>query len=226
MAIETESYFVSWPHPKMETPPNSGSAPNASSSPTRRWENNGIIHTLLDSLVDLVQEELYAEKCTAMAGYITMLSFFSTQHTTLETSLRLMQEVLTPISNQYDGLLERHTTMCARMGIPYSATSPTTILNVQGRIREVRGVTSLLHQTEMLFLKRSAAWIHELSCAHLQALRSTQTGHTETTRWNTNPRSHMLSEMTGSEVNSRNGLRPPFQWDGGPDLDGESTIVP
>ena len=210
MAIETESYFVSWPLPKMETPPNSDSAQNASFSPTRRWENNGIIHTLLDSLVDLVREELYAEKATGMEGFTTMLSFFSNQHTTLETSLRLMLEILTPISSQYATHLERLTITSQRMGIPYSATSPTTILNVQARIREMRGVTSLLHQTEQLFLKRSAAWIHELSCAHLQALRSTRTGHTETILWNTNPRSHMLSEMTGSEVNSRNGLRPPY----------------
>lgn len=205
MAIETESYIVSWPHPKMETPPSSDYALNASFSHTPRWDPCSIISKLLNSLADLVEEESFAENATGMAAYTTMLCYFSTQPTTLATTLRSMLEELTRISNQYDGLLERHTTMCERMETCSFATSVMTISTVLGQIRAVRGATSSLHQTSQLFSRRCAAWIHELSCVHLQASRNMPSGHTERSSQNMSHQSPGLTVMSPSSLNSRDG---------------------
>lgn len=211
MAIETESYFVSWPVLNMETPPSSGSAQNGSSSPTLRWNQISIIKNLYGSLVDLAQEDAFAENCTAMAEYITMLSWYSIVPTTLGTRIALMSEELTPISNQYDGLLEEHTNTCRRMVTSSSTISRTTILTGLEHLHQLIGLTSSLHQTKQLFLRKSARWILELSFALSQASRNTQTGHTERNNRNTNRQSSTLREMTGSERNSMNGTRRHYE---------------
>lgn len=190
----------------METPPSSGFVPSASSSPTPRWDPNSIISELLNSLVNLVGEESFAENATGMAEFIIMLSFFSIQPTILATSLHLMLEELTPISNQYDGHLEKHTTMSERMVTSCSATSTMEISTALGEIRRVRGATSSLHQTSQLFSRRCAAWIHELLCVLSQASRNMQNGHTERTNQNTSHRPRGLTVMLPTSLNSRDGM--------------------
>nr|UBJ26211.1 replication-associated protein [Red panda feces-associated genomovirus] len=192
----------------METPPSSGSAPNAFSSHTPRLVCIGIIMDLHNLLVDLAQEESFAENCTKMAEFITTLSSYSTERTRLAMSLTLMLETLTPISNQYDSLLERHTTIAERTGMLSGPTSVTRILMGQDDLVQLCGQTSLLNQTRNLFLTRSRAWIRELLCVLSPASRNTQTGPTARNQHHTIRQWNLLtplSEMNSSALNSRNG---------------------
>lgn len=190
----------------METPPTSGSVQSGSSSPTHRQDPYSIISELLNLLGDLVVEESLAESATGMGEFISTLSYYSRQPSILETSLLSMLRELIQISNQYDGHRRRHMIMCRKMGTSFSTTSTPMISSILGRIREVRGLTSSLHQTKQLFTRRSAAWIHELSSVPLLASRNTQNGHTERNNQSTNLRPHGLSVMLPTSLNSRDGM--------------------
>ena len=81
--------------------------------------------------------------------YHALLVFDSAYHT--GTRIALMSEELTPISNQYDGLLEEHTNTCRRMVTSSSTISRTTILTGLEHLHQLIGLTSSLHQTKQLF---------------------------------------------------------------------------
>lgn len=191
----------------MATPANFDSAVNESFSLTRRWDPTSILKALCDSLVDLVLEESWQESNTEMEGFITMLSFFSTQHTILATQLSSMLGVLTPISKQFDGLLKEHTTTSEKMETSSGTTLTNQILTDLNQLPDVIGQISYLHRTKLLFMTQSKHWIQELLYAVSPASRNTPIGRTVSLPNRTIARAPGLTEISPSGLNSRNGTR-------------------
>ena len=151
MAIETESYFVSWPVLNMETRRVPGPRQTYPPHLPTQVESNFDHHELVRLIGRLGARGCICRELHRNGGvhYHALLVFDSAYHT--GTRIALMSEELTPISNQYDGLLEEHTNTCRRMVTSSSTISRTTILTGLEHLHQLIGLTSSLHQTKQLF---------------------------------------------------------------------------
>ena len=136
----------------------------------------------------------------------SIVSSYLMSNFTLGIQGRSMLTGLTPILNRYALHLERLTTTPPSLETFASTTFTMTISNQ--RSNRATGMKSLLVSLENDFSNYCVSGIRACLSQLSRTSRNMQTGPIGLNRTNISPQSNILRSMSGSERNSRSGMRP------------------